>query len=160
MNRTSSLLLALPVALLLWGCGETPDPVTTDLSGLSGAWACTADEDGETWTFSVIITGPANDNTTRVWLDEDGTPATESHLLTVQGAGAGSITFGGTVPGTLPGAEPADGAIPQSCEDADNLLIRFCASPDGMPYEVPCWVCGDASEGSLPDEADGWLDCS
>jgi hypothetical protein len=157
LHRTAVLAVLL---LLGSGCGEPIEPITTDLSGISGSWSCSTDASGESWTFSVIIAGPANDNTTRVWVDDVSAPATESHLLTVQGASAASITFGGTVAGTLPGEVPEAGAIPQSCEDADNLWIRFCGSPDGMPYEVPCWICGEGDDGDLPDEADGWLDCS
>jgi hypothetical protein len=154
------VLFSLLLLSLFCACGEPTEPVTTQLGGVSGSWSCSSDDEGEAWSFSVIIEGPANENSTRVWVDENSEPATESHLMTVQGASAGSITFGTTVDGTLPGETPADGAIPHACEDAPSLWIRFCASPDGMPYEVPCWVCGDDSEGQLPAEADDWLPCS
>jgi len=89
VRPTTTLLLVL----LLSACGEPPEPQTTDLSGVSGTWSCSSDAEGESWTFSVIIEGPANDNTTRVWVDESSGPATQSRLLTVQGASAASITF-------------------------------------------------------------------
>ena len=154
------LFFVLPLLSILWGCGEPTEPATTELAGVSGSWSCTSSDTGESWSFSVIIEGPANQNSTRVWVDGSSDPATESHLMTVQGASAGSITFGTTVDGTAPGEEPADGAIPHACEDAPSLWVRFCASPDGMPYEVPCWVCGDDADGQLPAEADDWLTCS
>jgi len=159
MKSTLPPLLSLAL-LTLMGCGGPSEPSTTELSGVSGAWSCAADSEGESWTFSVIIEGPANENSTRVWIDDESGPADESHLLTVQGASAARITFGGVVQGTAPGEEPADGAIPHSCEESGDLWVRFCASPDGMPYEVPCWTCGEGDDEDLPEEADGWLSCS
>jgi hypothetical protein len=162
MKLSSTSLLLLPVfpLLLTPACGDLPDPETTDLTAISGSWSCDSDPTGESWTFTVTVEGPANENSTRVWVDEADAPAAQSNLLIVQGSTAARITFAGAVAGTPPGEDPQAGAIPHSCDDADNLWIRFCASPNGMPYEVPCWVCGEGDEGDLPDEADGWLDCS
>ncbi len=157
MHRSTPLSI-LALVLLVSSCTDEP-PQTTDLEGVSGSWSCDADGDSELWTFEVTLAGPANENSTRVWVDGPDEPATEGHLMTVIGEGGGRTTFGTTLSGTPAGEDPVDGAIPAACEEADTLFIRFCGSPDGMPYEVPCWVCADDSGRSLPENADDWLDC-
>ena len=155
------VLLVSVLAVLCSACGEEPPPVTASLDAGSAYWRCEEEEFVPTWEFGISIVGPVNEGSVRVWVDTaDGEPATEGFLMTVQGSSGSETSFVASLGGTETGDMPLVGQVPYSCDETDQVLVRFCASTAGNPMDVPCWACGEGSDTDLPETADAWLACN
>ncbi len=157
MGRTCATLFV--VALLLTGC---PTAVQQDPIGpASASFTCVDDGAGADpeWSFAVTIEGPVDENRTTVFVQTEDIPDTDGFAMTVQGGNETTTAFATTVPGTETGQDPAPGDVPFACNDADLVLVMYCATPEGRPDERPCWACDDGSGGPPPEGAEDWIAC-
>lgn len=154
--RVHALFLVSVVPL--FGCPTDP-PEPDPIEPVSASFSCT-DDAGPEWRFEVGIAGPVNEGQTKVFVFTDDIPGEGGFAMTVQGTGGGSTSFVTTVPGTDDGVDPEPGDVPFSCASDGDVMVQFCASPEGRPSEVPCWACGDESMGAPPVDTEGWISCS
>ncbi len=153
--RTASIFLL--VACL--GCpSEQEPPDSQDLVVRTASYSCV--DDGEvTWSFDLGITGDADSDATRVYVETADSPNASGYALAEVGRNDPDVEFSGEVAGTPDGQTPQPGEVPFSCAALDEVDVRFCASDFGAAEES-CWQCGDGSAGEPPQGVQAWVDCA
>lgn len=155
MHLRTLFLLLLTASL---GCpAEGGPPDTQDLTVRSASAACTSDGD-VTWSFTIGLTGDADGDSTRVYVETADTPNELGYALAEVGRNEPDVEFAGDVAGTPDGQNPQPGEVPFSCAVVDDVEVRFCAR-DFSAAEESCWQCGDGSAGEPPQGVQGWIDC-
>ena len=157
MARASATLFV--AVLLLSGCPTAVEP--EPIGPLSASFSCADDGAGGApeWTFEVSIEGPVDETRTTAYVESDDVQDTDGFAMTVQGGNETTTAFATTVAGTEAGQDPAPGDVPFACNDADLVLVMYCANPEGRPGERPCWACDDGSGGPPPTTAEDWIAC-
>jgi hypothetical protein len=160
MRAICAVFFSLTLPWAMAACG--PDPGTDDpLAPVSAAFECSDDGAGGApeWRFVVSISGPVDENRTTAFVETAELANDDGYAMTVEGGNPSTTSFGTTVPGTEDGQEPAPGDVPYSCNEVDDVIVMYCATPEGRPDERPCWACDDGSGGPPPAGAEEWIGC-
>jgi len=147
------------VSALLVGCssgGGEPE----ELSALDGSYTCEEQEGTPEWVFRFAVSGPASELGTVLYVESADVENVSGYAMSLDGRlSTDRLDFSLFVSGTADGETTAAGDIPFSCAAVEEVVVEFCATHEGTTDE-PCWACGDASIGSPPGGAVGWVTCN
>ncbi|MCP4873204.1 MAG: hypothetical protein GY898_31305 [Proteobacteria bacterium] len=154
MRSTCPLLFSV---VLLCACGSEP-PEPDPIHPVSASYSCDEDPDPE-WTFAISMSGPVDEGRTTVFVESEDVEDTDGFAMTVEGSNGDVVAFQAALPGTQDGQNAAPGAVPFACTAVADVSVIFCANPEGLPSERPCWACNPGTGEAPPPDIEDWIAC-